>query len=407
MNLDTAALGAVNRLAHEGAQRAADRLTGLAGVELFAETTRVRLTPGERLAGPAAEGSAAVGIDFSGALSGRAVLACGDGDARHVVDALGLSAGDGVERSAVAEVGNVAASGCLDGWAADFEGSIDVSPPTYVEDGGRSLLASSDLDAGRALAFVSRLTDFEGDLDLRLYVVPDPDSAASLVASDAEGASIDFGKLATFADLTHHGAANVAENVGTLTDSDVTVDLSRLTFIPIENAPRVPANRSQVGVILELEGTPAGYVVILFEEQSARDIAARLVPESEPTDGFDALQRSAIREVGNIVTSGFVDGWANILDTAIEVSTPRFVHDLGPAIVDPVAARLGRRQEFAFFFDATVNAADLGFDFRLYALPDEAALVEALSSLPTVESGGDLSRHFELRRELGESHGSE
>ena len=34
----------------------------------------------------------------------------------------------------------------------------------------------------------------------------------------------------------------------------------------------------------------------------------------EDTDGFSDMERSAIQKIGNILTSGYIDGLANVLD---------------------------------------------------------------------------------------------
>jgi chemotaxis protein CheC len=96
---------------------------------------------------------------------------------------------------------------------------------------------------------------------------------------------------------------------------------------------------------------------------------------------FDGLARSAMEEIGNVMTSSFVDGWANVLDTTIDISTPRFVHDMGSAVAESVVARLGRTQANAILFDATLRADDRAFDCEIYALPDETELRAMLDDL--------------------------
>ena len=93
------------------------------------------------------------------------------------------------------------------------------------------------------------------------------------------------------------------------------------------------------------------------------------------------MDKSAIKELGNIMTSGFIDGWANVLETTIEHSPPEFVHEMGAAIVSPIAARLGTQQEHAFVIDSTVRTDDGAVSCSLYALPNERELMAALDEL--------------------------
>jgi len=54
-------------------------------------------------------------------------------------------------------------------------------------------------------------------------------------------------------------------------------------------------------------------------------------PESA---GCTDMERSAIQEIGNVMTSGFIDGWANVLQTRIDISTPEFTFGPGSGMVD-------------------------------------------------------------------------
>jgi chemotaxis protein CheC len=87
------------------------------------------------------------------------------------------------------------------------------------------------------------------------------------------------------------------------------------------------------------------------------------------------------------MTSSFIDGWANVLEATIDISTPQFVNDMGSAVAESVVARLGQRQSNAVLFDATLRADDREFDCEIYALPDEAELRSVLAELEPGEIG--------------------
>ncbi|WP_369011397.1 chemotaxis protein CheC, partial [Escherichia ruysiae] len=72
-------------------------------------------------------------------------------------------------------------------------------------------------------------------------------------------------------------------------------------------------------------------------------------------DGLGEMGESAIQELGNIMTSGFIDSWANVLQTSINHTPPQLVHDLGTSILSPIAGRLGQSQEYAFLMDSAVR----------------------------------------------------
>ena len=93
------------------------------------------------------------------------------------------------------------------------------------------------------------------------------------------------------------------------------------------------------------------------------------------------MHESAIEELGNVMTSGFIDGWANVLQTAVDHSPPEVVHDMGRAIMDPLAARVGMNQDHAFIIESTMRTDEIEFESEIHALPDEEELRAALDDL--------------------------
>ncbi|WP_440005569.1 chemotaxis protein CheC [Halomicrococcus sp. SG-WS-1] len=406
MRVDMATLRQFNRMAHEGAERAARHLSGLAGVETFVDVTKTNVSTAAGIGG--VDRRVGVGVDLDGGLRGRTIFSFTPESAGRLADVLVPDA-DGVDESAIREVGNVMAGGFIDGWADYLDTVIDISPPEYVEGERAAVLQGEDED--HALAFASRVETIEADLTFAIHLFPERaslgeafdrvrpgateqvDSAAGGTVElatggdsvDGDETTVSVEKLAVFGEMVRRGATSVASNLTEMTGIETTVDVTTLSFVPLEELPGDLRDGTFVGVVFELDGPPSGYVMVLFDEASARDVATALVGDGhDPTSEsatFTELDRSAIREVGNVMASSFVDGWANALGTAIEISPPQFVHDLGGAIVDPVAASLSQRQQFTFVSDATIRADDRAFDCSLYALPDAMELREAFDAL--------------------------
>lgn len=403
MNVDIQSLGTFNRMTHEGAERAADSLSRMTGIDTFVETTKLNVTTvGDVRSDFDDEESVGVDIGFEGKLHGRTILSFDRESAHAVTDVLAPNAStdefDGMNRSAIEEVGNILTSGFIDGWADYFGGTIDISTPQFVE-GQMSEILSTDEQAGpddrHVFVLKSRVVAVDEEISFKLYMLPTPDSMESLLESEAgeDANEIAIEKLALFKQLARQSAATVSEDVTKMTGVETRVDITQLNFISTENIPNEVSDGKRVGVVLEFDGSPSGYIIILFDEPSAHSIAAELVPDAGEEEGesegeqnsegesFSTLRRSAIREIGSIITCGFIDSWANVLETTIDISTPQYVHDMGKAIVDPIAIELGRNQEFVFSFDATIRASNREFDCGIYALPDETELRHTLESI--------------------------
>ncbi|MFB6129947.1 MAG: chemotaxis protein CheC [Salinigranum sp.] len=358
-----------------------------------------------------------VRIGISGGIEGQMVLAFPREGAKRLVENVmpGATAADDLVESGLNELGNIMIGGFVDGWADYLGTPIEISTPTYVDVGAEGPLAgvegplgdgepasgadvpaddgeSPPSDGESAFAGEERPTDDERVLVFRnqveatdeavnfdLFMVPVAESIGVIADTDGGESTVPLDSFTAFSRMIAEGAQQASSNISMMTGIDTEVEVCRLNFVPIEGVPAHLDDDPRTGVVLEFEGTPSGYLAILFDDASARSVASALLPGMD--DGGEEMRQSAIEEIGNIVTSGFVDGWANALETKIEITPPTFVNDLGPAIVDPLVADLARNQEYAFLIDSTIRTGDDEFTCDIYALPDESELRVALNRL--------------------------
>lgn len=390
MEIDINALKTYNRLADRGSRRAADSLATFAGLETSVRATRLSyVSPGElpeRLRDVEYVG---VQVAFDGYLTGDAVLLFDAESARAFGQELTsqvLEGGEGLQRSGLKETGNIMLSGFVDGWADYLSATIDISPPTYLEHDPGAPLAGFEYKTGDpAFLFESQVQVVEKPVSFSVYFRPDHEPFAELLAArSAEGGeTFPLTKLASLDTVVSQGAVGAAEALTGLTGVETTVEVSRLDFALVENVPKAVGTTVRAGTVTELQAPPGGYFGVLFTESAAKDVANSLMPGDMGTDEeFDDMTKSAIAEVGNVVTSGFMDGWANTIGAEIPHAPPSFVHDMGEAIFDPIAARIAREQDLAFVIDTVIETGDDSFDCSLYAVPNNEALNETLGALP-------------------------
>ena len=397
MRVDVRALGACNRLAEQGARRAADALSDLTGTDLAVEVTGASVASGQDLAEAfAGRESIGVSVGLRGGLDGEAVLAF---DAVNADALLSLLPGGGaMERSAVTEVGNIALGGFLDGWADYLGAAIDMSPPRYFEADGAAVLPDGALAGDGVFLFESRLDATTTDLDFSIYMLPDSgpfrdlivgrtapaaasgDAPASAANGGAASTAVPYESLSTFSSLAKEGSANAADNIAMMTGLETSVDVSRLRFVPLADVPAEVGTDPHAGTVFELQGEPSGYLAILFEESSAATVADAMLP-MDPDEPLGDMAENALCELGNVMTSGFIDGWANVLGTSISHSPPEFVHDIGAATVSPLVAQLSEHQDYGFVIDAAIRTEGVRARCDVYALPDERELARALDRL--------------------------
>ena len=395
MKITVGSLGTFYEMAHEGAQLAANRLTQAARVPTNVDVTRLDFTDPENLVKQFDDGArmAAVQVDLTGGIEGRSVVVFDADSAEAIADALidqiPREATDELRTSALLEVGQMMNSGFVDGWANVLDAEVDLgypefsagtNPDSFLE----ATVASVPRDSDLALLFHSTVSAVETELTFEHYLFPAASTLEMLFDRD-EGSDrgIEYTKLAGFDRMADRGADTIADNLTKLTGIDTTVDVRRIDFLSLHAIPNDVPNEELVSVAFSFQGVLDGYLLFLFDRESARNLANATVNEGNADGPFTAMEQDAIKELSNIMASGLLDGWANMLDATISHSPPAYTRDMGAAVVDPLVVGLSSVQEFAFVFDTQITAVDTTLDIDIYAIPDERDLEDALDALDT------------------------
>ncbi|MFB6139574.1 MAG: chemotaxis protein CheC [Halosimplex sp.] len=404
MKVDVQSLGTFNRLAHEGAEQATQSLCQMTGLDAAVDVTKITLVDRADVGEQLATGDY-VGVQFAfeGELAGDTTLVFDRAGSETMVESLvpGGAADESMARSSVEEIGNIMMSGFIDGWADFLETTIEHYPPEYVEGDGATMLPGppEGEDRDQVFVFKSEIEWVGESVSFYIYMLPEYGPLADVMAShaDSEDDAIPVDKLEVFNEMTKDGTQQAAANVEMMTGIETEAEVTRLSFAPIEDVPKQIGTDTYVGTVVEFTGVPSGFLLVLFDEASAVHIAEAMMPVEMDTDELTDQHEAAIEELGNIMTSGFVDGWANVLQTSVDHTPPRLVHDMGRAIVDPLAAQVGQHQEHAFIIDSGMRTDDIEFGAEIHALPNERELRQALDELLVEradQTGADVETIF-------------
>ncbi|WP_135364081.1 chemotaxis protein CheC [Halosimplex halophilum] len=205
---------------------------------------------------------------------------------------------------------------------------------------------------------------------------------------------VDVRKLELFNEMAREGAATVSDHLNQLSGLDTEIEVSKINFLDMADVRTHLGADEQVGIYVELTEPPYGYVLFVLEPAGSKRLARGMVGDmgsGEAEDGFfTEMERSAMQEIGNIMTSGFIDGWANVLDTTIDMSTPSFVFGPASDIVDEMGG--WPDEEIAFVVDSHIVATDADVEVTVYTFPQLAALVELIQNIDvTTDVGADTA----------------
>ncbi len=194
---------------------------------------------------------------------------------------------------------------------------------------------------------------------------------------------IDIRKLGLFNKMAKEGGNTVADHLSQMTGMETEMEITKINFIDIPDIRAHVGDAKQIGISIEMVERPYGHILFLFEATDAKKLAHGMMGDmagaQQSAEGFSDMERSAIQEIGNIMTSGFIDGWANVLETTIDMSTPTFTYGPGSSMVDELVGE--RDDEMALMFDSRVHALEEDINVTVYTFPELEELVSLMQEI--------------------------
>lgn len=201
---------------------------------------------------------------------------------------------------------------------------------------------------------------------------------------------IDVRKLTVINQLIKDGSASVARSLSTLAGVDASVEIKSLSFVDPNDIPAEIGDEKTYSARIRLSEPPYGVFMMTFPPSTAREIAELMTGKS-CDDGMTEFHESALQEMCNILTSGFIDGIANTLETTIDMGTPTLAYTPGAELSEKALSHV-RMDATAIVLDSVVDVADAdaSFGIRIFLVPDPGSFVNMIDMLD-LEVGEDAS----------------
>ncbi len=212
---------------------------------------------------------------------------------------------------------------------------------------------------------------------------------------------VDIRKLSIIRDLVQDGAQQVAESLGSLAGVEASVEIKSLSFIQPSDIHTEMGSGEVYSARIRLTEPPYGVFLMTFSIETAAEIA-RLMTGTSVENEFTQMQESALQEMCNILTSGFIDGIANTLDTTINMETPTVEASDTEAIAGASLSHV-RRDSLTIVLDSLVDISesDVDFSVRIFLIPDPGSFVHLIDQLDRdVETGELTSANTDAVEEL-------
>lgn len=184
-------------------------------------------------------------------------------------------------------------------------------------------------------------------------------------------------------EVVNIGAGNASTALSQMVGKKVTINVPDVLVDRVEAVPQFLGESENIMtvVVLKLLGDAPGVMLLMFPPQSALRLAGLLTKEhKKDIKVLDELDRSALREVGNVLSGAGMTALSKFLDMNILQSVPDAATDMLGAVVDTVLAEVGRESDIVLVFNVNFKIEEEDIDGQLFFLFDPKATAKILEA---------------------------
>lgn len=187
------------------------------------------------------------------------------------------------------------------------------------------------------------------------------------------------GQLDALKEISNIGMGHAATALSQLIGETVRLRVPQVTVTDVAQVPELlgGSERVVVGITLQILGDARGNILLIFPRSSARRLLTRLLGQEEASLVMNEINRSTLKEVGNILASAYLSALGSLLHMTLIPSVPLLAYDMAGAVVDYVLIELSMAGDLAlmveteFTGDSPLQESIKG---HFFLLPDPQSL---------------------------------
>jgi chemotaxis protein CheC len=186
-------------------------------------------------------------------------------------------------------------------------------------------------------------------------------------------------QLDAMREVANIGAGHAATALSQMTNRKIMITVPRVNVRPLEEASDIVGTPDQVtaAVLMHMMGDLTGRALLMFPEGAAKTLCDFLLRrELGTTQTFGEMERSSIKEAGNILASAYLNALSDFMGMMLVPSVPSLVIDLYGAVLTSAHLNFGHDRDYAFCVETSfrVDGTNDSMGGHFLLLPDVASL---------------------------------
>lgn len=182
------------------------------------------------------------------------------------------------------------------------------------------------------------------------------------------------------------GAGNAATALSQILSKRVDMTVPRVRVLSLDKVPELLGGTENlvVGVYLRIFGDIQGNIMFLLPTKSAEKLVGMLLGEIIEDGVQGEISQSAIMEVGNILTSSYLNALSAFAGLTVVPSTPALAYDMAGAILSTILIELSEVSDYALLIETEFIGDGEAIDGNFFMIPDLDSLYVLLKTIGVV-----------------------
>ncbi len=179
------------------------------------------------------------------------------------------------------------------------------------------------------------------------------------------------------------GAGNAATALANMINKKVNMNVPSVKILDFNSVSAILGGEEIVvsGVYFEVTGDIEGNIMFLLDIKSAKTLTNILMGRDNKTEMLDEMDKSALQEIGNILSGAYISALSSLTGLNIKISVPSLCIDMAGAILSVPAIQFGYTGDKILLVETVVRDGDNMVTGNFILIPETSSFTTLLNSL--------------------------
>ena len=179
------------------------------------------------------------------------------------------------------------------------------------------------------------------------------------------------------------GSGNAATALANMISKRVNMDVPQTRLLEFKDVSNLLGGEENpvVGIYFEMKGDVVGNIMFVLDLNSAKNLTEMLYSHDTDSDDLTEMDISALSEIGNIISSSYVNSLSELTGLKIKISVPSLSIDMAGAILSVPAVQFGHIGDHVLFVETKFEEGKREVIGNLFLIPEIQSFTKILNGL--------------------------